>query len=133
EEASVDFCCSKVVLEHVRDVDSLSRELFRVLGPGAVMVHRIDFRDHGRANEPVYINFDFLKYSKEQWRERQEETNAWRVNDFVSLWQDLGFRVEVLERSQRRAPPSFLHPSWAAYSEDDLYCYDALIKAVKPA
>ncbi|MDD4952328.1 MAG: methyltransferase domain-containing protein, partial [Desulfovibrionaceae bacterium] len=41
EEASVDFCCSKVVLEHVRDVDSLSRELFRVLGPGAVMVHRI--------------------------------------------------------------------------------------------
>lgn len=133
DDGSVDFCWSKVVFEHVEDVHSLSRELYRVLAPGAAMVHRIDFRDHGRDHEAVYINFDFLRHSREEWARMEQETNLWRVTDFVNLWQELGFEVEVLERRTRVVRPDTVHPGWEAYAEDDLYCYDALIKAVKPA
>ncbi|WP_169727948.1 methyltransferase domain-containing protein [Desulfovibrio inopinatus] len=132
EESSVDFCFSKVVLEHVKDIPSLSRELFRVLKPGASMLHRIDFRDHGAEDEPVYVNFDFLAYSKEQWLAKNEETNLWRISDFVELWHEIGFTVETLERQHRKVAPSRLHPSWAEYDDEDLYCYDATLKATKP-
>ena len=133
DDGSVDFCWSKVVFEHVADVPSLSRELYRVLAPGAAMVHRIDFRDHGRDHEAVYINFDFLRHSREEWARMEQETNLWRVTDFVNLWQELGFEVEVLERRTRVVRPERVHPGWKDYSDEDLYCYDALIKAVKPA
>ena len=132
-DASVDFCWSKVVFEHVIDVPALSRELFRVLTPGAAMVHRIDFRDHSRDRKNVYINFDFLRYSREAWAWMDQETNLWRINDFVELWTSLGFAVEVLERRTRVVRPDMVHRSWKTYAEADLYCYDALIKAVKPA
>ena len=132
-DASVDFCWSKVVFEHVIDVPALSRELFRVLAPGAAMVHRIDFRDHSRDRDNVYINFDFLRYSREAWARMDQAINLWRVNDFVNLWTSLGFAVEVLERRTRVVRPDAVHPSWKNYTEADLYCYDALIKAVKPA
>jgi len=58
-------------------------------------------------------------------------TNLWRVNDFVNLWQGLGFAVDVLSRKVRKAPPQRLHPSWNGYADEDLYCYTALIRARK--
>lgn len=135
---SVDFCFSKVVLEHVKDVPSLSEYLARTMRPGGVMLHEIGFQDH---IDLSYTNFEFLRYSREEWADKCEETNLWRnsdkgtnlwrVNDFIELWEGLGFEVEVLERNVRVVPPASLHPSWRGYGDDDLYCYRAILKTIK--
>jgi len=47
-KASVDFCFSNAVLEHIpkNDFTSLTQELKRVLKPGGVCLHRVDLKDH---------------------------------------------------------------------------------------
>lgn len=132
ENESVDFCFSRNVFEHVQDVDSISRELFRILKPGAMMIHRIDFRDHRSCGDAVYVHFDFLKYSGNQWRRMGFGTNLWRINDFIRLWEMTGFLVEVVSRETRKMRVEGLHESWADYDPEDLFCYDAVIKAIKP-
>lgn len=127
-EASVDFCFSRVVLEHVMDVEGLSAEMRRLLRPGGVMFHEIWLNDHDDLSS---LNFQFLRHSREEWAALDKSTNLWRVNDLVNLWLSLGFRVEVLSRDVRRVPPARLHPSWRGYAEDDLYCYYAVLKATK--
>jgi hypothetical protein len=92
------------------------------------MLHEIDFKDHA---DLASLSFEFLRHSKEEWAARNEITNLWRVNDFVNLWQGLGFAVDVLSRKVRKAPPQRLHPSWNGYADEDLYCYTALIRARK--
>lgn len=128
-DASVDLIYSRMTLEHVDDPGALSREMARVLAPGGVMLHRVDFRDHTGAGEQLSIHFDFLRHSPQQWREQGQDTNLLRVNDFVRLWQGLGLCVEALERLWRRVPPPGLHPCWVGYADEDLYCYNAVLLA----
>ncbi len=127
---SIDFCTSRMVFEHVADPETLSRELYRILKPGGSMLHEIGFNDHEDLSS---INFAFLRHSREEWAPMGKGTNLWRICDFVALWKTIGFRVDILIREQRHAPPAFLHPSWKNYVEDDLYCYLALIRATKPS
>lgn len=127
-DGSIDFCISRVVLEHVKNLEEFSRELWRVLKPGGVMLHEIDFKDHDDVSS---VSFEFLRHSKEEWAALDKITNLWRVNDFVALWESVGFRVEVLSRDVRRVPPARLHPSWQGYAEEDLYCYGAILRATK--
>ena len=126
---SLDFCFSYVVFEHVKPVEEVSRELHRLLKPGGVMVHEIGLMDHTRNSNN--IEFEFLRHSRAEWLARNESTNLWRVNDFVELWTGLGFDVNVVERHVRVVPPARLHPSWAGYADQDLYCYKALVRAVR--
>ncbi len=127
QDSTIDFCFSKSVFEHILDVESVSEELLRIMKPGAVMIHEIDFRDHERRE----ICFNFLKYSKEEWIDIQKCTNLWRINDFVSCWKNLGFEVEVLSRLDTSLIPKKIHSSWKNYSQEDLLCHVATIKAVK--
>ena len=126
---SIDFCTSRMVFEHVADPEELSREIYRILKPGGSMLHEIGFNDHEDLSS---INFAFLCHSREEWTRMEKGTNLWRISDFTALWEAIGFRVEILTREQRHAPPTSLHPAWQNYAADDLYCYLALIRATKP-
>ncbi|MBU1231069.1 MAG: methyltransferase domain-containing protein [Proteobacteria bacterium] len=128
-DASVDLIFSRMTLEHVDDPAGLSREMERVLAPGGVMLHRVDFRDHTGAGEKLAIHFDFLRHSPGEWRSLGRDTNLLRVNDFLELWRGLGLCVEARERLCRRVPPPALHPCWSGYADEDLYCYNAVLLA----
>lgn len=128
-DASVDLIYSRMTLEHVDDPEALSREMARVLAPGGVMLHRVDFRDHTGIVEQVTIHFSFLAHSPEEWRAMGADTNLLRVNDFLNLWHGQGLHAEARERLLRRVPPARLHPCWSGYADEDLYCYNALLLA----
>lgn len=125
---SIDFCFSRMVLEHVDNVPEMSAEMERVMRPGGVMVHEIGLQDH---EDLSHIHFEFLKNSPEEWAAMKKGTNLLRVNDFVDIWTTLGFTCEVVKRDVREVPPRSLHPHWEPYCKEDLYCYRALIKATK--
>lgn len=73
--SSVDTVFSAAVFEHIRltEVAPLLAELFRVLRPGGVMVHTIDFRDH------LAESLNSLRFSERVW-----ETGPFRNSGFYT-------------------------------------------------
>lgn len=132
ESASVDCCISKMVFEHVQDVEAVSRELRRILKPGGMMLHEIGLNDHTGGTSSG-AHFDFLRYSRQQWTEPWRGTNLMRVNDFVDLWESMGFDVTVSRKVVASNIPTAVHASWFSYRLEDLLCQTAVIKAVKKA
>ncbi len=51
QNASFDLIISQAVMEHVSDVDMIYRSCMRLLKPGGLMSHQIDFKSHGKASE----------------------------------------------------------------------------------
>ena len=47
EPDSFDLVVSRAVLEHLYDLDAAFAAMDRVLAPGGLMLHKVDFRDHG--------------------------------------------------------------------------------------
>lgn len=81
----VDFIYSNACIEHVRNVESLFSNLFRVLKSGGIMVHQIDLRDHYDFNKPL----DYLMLSDEEWEAQDHPddsyTNRLRVDDYRDI------------------------------------------------
>ncbi|WP_035236679.1 methyltransferase domain-containing protein [Desulfobacter vibrioformis] len=127
---SVDFCTSKMVFEHVLDVASLSEEIFRVLKKGGEMLHEIGMNDHTGGSSSG-IHFGFLKYSRGDWTRKWTGTNLMRINDFIKLWEEIGFKVEVVRKIVSSNIPPIIDKSWFPYKVEDLLCQTAVIKAIK--
>jgi SAM-dependent methyltransferase len=47
EPGTFDLVVSRAVLEHVADPDTAMTAIDRMLAPGGLMLHKVDFRDHG--------------------------------------------------------------------------------------
>jgi len=127
DRGTFDFCFSKVVFEHVDNLGELSRSLFDVLRPGGVMAHWIDFND-----STTRLDFAHLEHSRDEARRLELSTNNVLLKDVVDCWTETGFVVEVAEKRVVKRPGLRIHPDWAGYDEDDLFCHAALVKAVKP-
>lgn len=120
----VDFCFSNAVLEHVSkvDFDRMAVELRRVLRPGGVSVHRVDFRDHlgGGLNN--------LRFSPEVWEGRLFSrsgfyTNRIRPRAMRASFEAAGFRCEVIREVRWPQVPiarAALHPQFRDLPDDEL-------------
>lgn len=130
ETGSIDFCFSRMVLEHIDNMPILARELARIMRPGGVMVHEIGTQDH---EDLSHIHFEFLRHSPEEWAALGKGTNLLRPCDFVSLFEDAGFDCEIVERDVRIVRPKKLHSCWEGYADEDLYCPRVVIKSTRRA
>lgn len=122
-DASIDFFWSQVVLEHVpRDeFAELLQQLRRVVKPGGVGVHSIDFRDHlgGGLNN--------LRFSRERWessffRGGGFYTNRLRPREMLAMFSEAGFAVELLAETRWPEMPirqQDLAPEFRALPEED--------------
>lgn len=101
-DASVDLVLSSSVLEHLRDPAALFQELARVLAPGGVMLHCVDYRDHF-----FKYPFHFLLFSKATWDRWLDpgDLPRWRLRDHLTALRDAGFEVRVLDA--RRLPEDY--------------------------
>jgi len=61
-----DAILSRAVLEHLSDPLIALDDMMKTLRPGGIMVHRIDFRDHGMFSGCHPLTF--LTFSKKCWR-----------------------------------------------------------------
>ncbi|MBL4850370.1 MAG: class I SAM-dependent methyltransferase [Planctomycetes bacterium] len=134
--ASVDVLFSIAVLEHVRDPQAALAESWRILRPGGVAVHQIDYEDH-RGRGPA--GWDFLRFSTSEWDRLHEGdsardyTNRVRHSKWLGLVQEVGFQVEEVSVANT-TPPSHLrvHSDLLPLEEGDLGIQGSHIVLRKP-
>ena len=122
--ASVDFCFSNAVLEHIPKGDFvwLADELSRVLKPNGVCVHRVDLKDHlgGGLNN---LRFTEARWEGSLFRDSGFYTNRIRFGEMLACFEAAGFEC-LLPRIERwdnlPLPRSALDEQFRELSEEDL-------------
>lgn len=136
-DGACDMVFSQAVLEHVprEDFTTLGRELYRLLKPGGVATHAIDFRDHlgGGLNN--------LRFSPGLWeapwfaRRSGFYTNRLRLSEMCDAFHGAGFDVEIGEKrawDRLPLPHGALHPAFRSLEDDDLLTRSAFVRLSKP-
>jgi SAM-dependent methyltransferase len=130
---SVDFCFSNAVLEHLslHEVIPTIQELHRVLKPGGVMSHTIDFRDH------LDQNLHSLRFAEHDWETKLVVqagfyTNRWRINQFYDAFKEAGFVIKnTFESKWQQLPITRSRLNAQFRQRDDLLVYTANVVCEK--
>ena len=133
---SVDFVFSQAVLEHIRkhEFEDTFKELWRVLKPGGVSTHVVDFKDH------LEQSLNNLRFSDRTWEadwfapSSGFYTNRIRLGRMVKLIEEQGFKVDVVEKTEWEAlplPRNKLDPQFRALREDELKVKGSTIRLSK--
>jgi SAM-dependent methyltransferase len=117
----IDLVLSNSVLEHVSDMDALTRDLQRVLAPGGSMLHLVDYRDH-------FFRYPYhhLLWSDAVWNRwlNPGDLPRWRIRDHVECFERHGFQVEILRAAPVAAEfekvRNRIHPRFKDYDESAL-------------
>jgi SAM-dependent methyltransferase len=136
-DETFDLIFSNACLEHVREVELVARENWRVLRKGGRAVHQIDMRDHRHFEQPQ----TYMRYGDLAWRMMNPITatgyqNRWRLSQYVDAYERYGFRVTV-ERKQVvdtsvSIPRTKLAPKFQDIRDEDLSVTGCLLVAEKP-
>jgi len=91
-----DYIVSVATLEHVYDPLSALTSMARALNLQGVMIHNIDFRDHGQFSESFhdlkFLELSNATYAPLRW---QGGPNRVRLSAYVNHLENLGFKVET--------------------------------------
>jgi len=91
-----DYIVSVATLEHVYDPMSALTSMARALNPGGMMIHNIDFRDHGQFSESFhdlkFLELSHAMYAPLRW---QGGPNRVRLSAYVNHLETLGLEVET--------------------------------------
>ncbi len=90
--SSVNYCFSNAVLEHIpkSEFTLLAKELFRVLKPDGISVHRVDLKDHlgGGLNN---LRFSEMTWEGSLFRKSGFYTNRFRCGEMLAMFEQAGF------------------------------------------
>lgn len=135
-DESVDFVFSQAVLEHIRrsDFEEILGEIQRILKPGGVSTHVVDFRDH------LEYSINNLRFSDRLWEadwfapSSGFYTNRLRLGEMVELIRKQGFRVEVVNKTQWDAlplPREKLDARFRVMADEELIVLGAVLRCYK--
>ena len=99
ERESFDLILSVAVLEHVDDLDASFDAMDALLRPGGLMLHQVDFRDHGMFSGGGQHPLTFLTIGERTWRAM---TSGWggpnrRLIDYYRVkLAELGYDARLL-------------------------------------
>jgi SAM-dependent methyltransferase len=132
-DTSIDLVISKSALEHVpwRQVEPQLADLYRVLRPGAAMVHIIDLRDHLHTkgdHEVIGDWLEALRYPQKlfdaMFSNRSTNINRLRAGEWLDVFAGAGFEAEYEERKVFPLPddfdPSQLQARWRGLDRSEL-------------
>jgi len=123
-DCSIDFIFSNAVLEHINSshIEQYIKELYRVLKPGGIMSHKIDYKDHFSGG------INHLYFPRSFWERvvayAPFYTNRLRHPDYVNLFTSLGLTCLTSQIYSWRHLP--LHKPFLAYQysrlDDSILC-----------
>ena len=132
--ASVDFCFSNAVLEHIPKADftKMADELMRILKPAGVCLHRVDLKDHlgGGLNN---LRFSEARWEGALFRNSGFYTNRIRFGEMIGAFQQAGFDCSlprVMRWDKLPTPRVKMHPAFRHIPDEDLLVsgFDVLLK-----
>jgi len=134
EPEVVDLAFSQAVLEHVEDIGTVYRALYRWLKPGAVMSHAIDFKSHGLTRSW----YGHWTLSDLQWffvkGRRVYLINREPQSSHLAEIEGAGFEIITSTPTlQAPVPRSLLSPRFSRLTDDDLRISSVFLQARKPA
>jgi SAM-dependent methyltransferase len=103
KEGPFDLCISRAVLEHVRDLEQLHRDIEALTTRSAVVIHKVDLRSHGFQ---LTHDLDFLLFPEPVWRGLTThigEPNRARFNRYFEIGKEHGL-VPIYASSTRTLP-----------------------------
>jgi SAM-dependent methyltransferase len=123
--ASYDFIWSHAVMEHVRagEYADTAKELRRLIAPGGVMSHVIDYKDHlgGALNN---LRFRSSRWENDGFAARSGfYTNRIRHGQTIGIFSAAGFAVETVSVKRWTSAPirrQHLAPEFTCLSDDEL-------------
>lgn len=93
----VDFCYSRSVLEHVRDIEDMAEQLHCIMHPHGIMLHAVDFTAHSDREDGNIL--PFYAYSREQWLHKKPQLiNLLRINELIETFTNVGFETSIMVR-----------------------------------
>lgn len=134
---SCDFLFSQAVLEHVKlaEFAETIAETFRVLVPGGVASHVIDFKDH------LGESLNHLRFADRLWHadwfawRSGFYTNRLRLSEMVSEFTEVGFSTEFLSVSRFDTIPierARLQAAFQGVPDDDLLVHSVQVRLTRP-
>ena len=135
-DESFDVILSHACFQRFYDPQAATRNIARMLRPGGVTTHQIDFRDHRDPARPL----EFLKTGDLLWRlatSRSYPPNRWRASDVREAFVATGLEVLELDVNLRTEVAPELAASFAPRFRrktlDDLGALGLFIVARKPS
>jgi len=136
-----DVFYSNNTLEHIppADIKRILLESKRILNPGSIHLHRIDFSDHFSHIDQSISSCHCLKYSDTSHNLIAGNQFAYHnrliVNDFIGIFESSGYKIIILEKNidlvaLRLLDSGFkLHERFASYKKEDLATQDVVFVA----
>lgn len=132
---SVDFICSNNTFEHIPEpiLGKILSEFSRIIKPGGVMSHFIDMSDHFAHFDSRITIYNFLKYSKREWKlidNNIQPQNRLRYRDYIALYEAAGLPVsgEIITLGiEEELSGIRIHPEYAGYTPRELAISHAYI------
>jgi SAM-dependent methyltransferase len=130
----IDYVFSHSVLEHVADLEATYRAMWRILRPGGVMTHSIDFSSHGTSREwnghwtvPDVV-WEWMQGNRRYFLNREPASTHRALLEQVGF-EVMGFHLTPLASSLAR---NDLTTRFRHLSESDLTSVSAFVVARKP-
>lgn len=133
--ASVDFFFSNAVLEHIRlsELQPVISEMWRILKPGGISSHVIDFRDH------LQESLNNYRFSESTWESKFMASSGFYTNrvpwpKMRCLLAHAGFSLSVVEELCWPVLPlrqSLMAEPFKTMPAQELLCYTCHCLAVK--
>jgi SAM-dependent methyltransferase len=102
---SMDFVFSNAVVEHLYDLDSSFKQLYRITRPGGLGLHQVDFRDHRDFSRPL----EYLLLEEQQFQtifhgSHSESGNRYRPDEVRAWFEGAGFEVQRFHVTEHITP-----------------------------
>lgn len=133
---SVDFIFSHAVLEHIRknEFKETAKELWRILTPGGVSTHVVDFQDH------LENSLNNLRFSELFWESKWISSSGFYTNriqpgDMIHIFESQGFKVDLLGKTEWKTlpiPKKILHANFKNKPDSELIISGMTIRLSKP-
>ena len=134
ENNSVDLMSSRAVLEHFLDFPKAAEQLYRVMAPGGLAFHRIDFVDHRAYTHPKKYHFWSFLAEDDDWTDNL--CNRLRFSEIKQYLEKAGFELPVFEPMIQQMPQGFrkqLKGRFKNMSDEELNKIGVLCVIKKPA
>lgn len=99
DDSTIDYHVSFVVLEHIPPavIQGILKEGNRIVKPGGLFAHLIDYSDHFSHTDKSITAINFLQYSDEEWSRIAENRymymNRLRHDDYLEMFREAGHRL----------------------------------------